>query len=202
MSDHDAPAPGQTAEQPSRRTAVQFLTGFLGLLLNIIPIGIGGLFFLDPLLRKKKTNRGGGKAGPEGYVELRVTADVIPEDGTPVAVTVIDDLVDSWSMYRDEPIGNIWIRRQPDSGKFIAFNSVCPHLGCAVDYRTSKRDFYCPCHTSAFDLDGNKTNNIPPRNMDSLDVIRATDGSKDAAGNQLWVKYENFKGAISEKTPL
>jgi len=201
MSDHDPLDPAFAGQQPSRRTAIQIFTGFLGVLLNVVPAGMAGLFFLDPLFGRKKKGGDATSAGPEGSVLLSVTVDVIPNDGTPVAVTVKADLVDAWNMYPDEPIGSIWLRRQPD-GSILALNSTCPHLGCSVDYRNSDRDFYCPCHTSAFTLSGEPTNKIPPRAMDTLEIITATDGKPDEAGRELWLRYQDFKGATSEKVPV
>ena len=38
---------------------------------------------------------------------------------------------------------------------FKAFSLECPHLGCLVEPRED--GFYCPCHGSTFELDGNVT---------------------------------------------
>src|SRR6185312_6214959 len=35
---------------------------------------------------------------------------------------------------------------QPVAGTFLAFDAVCPHAGCAVEYSTTSRLFICPCH--------------------------------------------------------
>jgi menaquinol-cytochrome c reductase iron-sulfur subunit len=177
----------------SRRTAVQVLTGFLGLLLNLIPVSLGGLFFLDPLIRGRKSGGGGDESGTDGFVKLSINTDAVPSDGRPLAVTVVADHVDAWNKYKDVPIGSIWLRRDAD-GKLTAFNSICPHLGCSVDYRASNDDFYCPCHTSAFDLNGKQKNEIPPRGMDDLEVFTATAGNKDAAGTEIWVRYRDYLG--------
>ncbi len=146
-----------------------------------IPAAFGGLFFLDPLLRKRNgTGASGGgaaKKDEEGFIRLDVTADVIPADGLPVAVTVRDDSEDAWNKFLNVPVGSIWLRKDA-SGTLTAFNSVCPHLGCSVNYRRSENDFFCPCHTSAFSLDGKKTNEVPPRDMDSLDVSLRTGGKR------------------------
>jgi len=183
--------PVETGPQ-SRRTAVQVLTGLLGLLLNLIPVSLGGLFFLDPLVRGRRSGSG-NDSGTEGFIKLKINTEAIPNDGRPLAVTVISDQVDAWNKYKDVPIGSIWLRRDPD-GNITAFNSVCPHLGCSVDYRASNNDFYCPCHTSAFELDGVRKNEIPPRGMDGLELFTATDGQKDAAGTEIWVRYKDYLG--------
>lgn len=33
----------------------------------------------------------------------------------------------------------------------VAYSDVCTHLSCAVLYRQSERQFYCPCHEGHFD---------------------------------------------------
>ena len=191
--------PGIKTAPRNRRTALQVFTGCLGLLLNVIPVSLGGLFFLDPLLRPRKSVSGG--AGPDGFIKLRVNTDVIPDDGTPVSVTVIADQTDAWNRYKDVPIGSIWLRRRAD-GRLVAFNSTCPHLGCSVDYRGGNGDFYCPCHASSFDLDGGPLNDVPPREMDELDIFKATEGERDEAGTELWVRFQEFRGATDEQIPI
>ncbi|MFE2957888.1 QcrA and Rieske domain-containing protein [Nocardia tengchongensis] len=42
---------------------------------------------------------------------------------------------------------------QPNAGNFLAFSSVCPHQGCAVN-AISGGVINCPCHGSQFALDG------------------------------------------------
>ncbi|MEZ6129276.1 MAG: Rieske (2Fe-2S) protein [Planctomycetaceae bacterium] len=183
-----------------RHAVIELVTAFLGFLVVAVPSTIGGLFFLDPLIRGKRQNS--GIAGPmEGFIRLSVAPDSIPDDGTPVAVSVRTDLDDAWNRFKDVPVGSIWLRKT-DGGKIIAFNSVCPHLGCSVDYRRSKGDFYCPCHTSAFSLDGQKTNDVPPRNMDDLEIIVAANGQPNDTGSELWVKFQNFRKTIAEKEPI
>ena len=207
LSSEDQPT---YADLPTTRRSVvlQFVTAVLSFLLIALPSTIAGLFFLDPLLRRRSgsvaENSGEGITGKkddQGFIRLEVTSKVIPEDGVPVAVTVRDDLIDAWNRFADVPVGSIWLRRNPD-GSIVAFNSICPHLGCSVNYRRGENDFFCPCHTSAFALDGRKTNDIPPRNMDSLIVSIRTNGQDDPAGEEIWVKYQNFRRGTKEKLPL
>lgn len=39
---------------------------------------------------------------------------------------------------------------QPEPGTFVAFDAVCPHAGCTVEYSNTSRLFVCPCHGSEF----------------------------------------------------
>lgn len=39
---------------------------------------------------------------------------------------------------------------QPVAGRFLAFDAVCPHAGCSVEYDQSNNVFVCPCHGSEF----------------------------------------------------
>jgi thiosulfate dehydrogenase [quinone] large subunit len=39
---------------------------------------------------------------------------------------------------------------QPQAGTFVAFDAVCPHAGCTVQYSNTARLFVCPCHGSEF----------------------------------------------------
>ena len=191
----------QTAESPPaleesvpgrRNVIVDIFTGFLSFILVAVPSAIGGIFFLDPILRKKKSAGDGGGGDLEGFVKVPLTSEAIPADGTPVPVSIRSDQIDAWNLYKDVPIGSVWIRRTEAGLK--VFNSVCPHLGCRVGYRPTENDFYCPCHESRFTLEGEKTNDTPPRNMDDLEV-KEVDGT-------VYVKYQNFKGGIADKTAI
>jgi thiosulfate dehydrogenase [quinone] large subunit len=37
------------------------------------------------------------------------------------------------------------------SGNFVAFDAVCTHAGCTVQYDPSSQMLLCPCHGAAFD---------------------------------------------------
>lgn len=194
-------------DYPRRGIVRQAITAVLSFLLVAVPGTLGGLFFLDPILRRKKSG-GNSDSGAvqarkdsEGYIRLDVTRDAIPADGTPVSVTVFDDIDDAWNRFSNVPVGSIWLRRGTD-GVVSAFNSICPHLGCSVNFRRAENDFFCPCHTSAFGLDGEKTNQIPPRGMDSLDVSLRTAGETDSNGSEVWVRFCNFRRATAEKIEI
>ncbi|MBC7819365.1 MAG: Rieske 2Fe-2S domain-containing protein [Planctomycetaceae bacterium] len=180
---HESP-PGE----PRRRFMTQILAAGIGLLVGAVPAVSGLAFFLDPLMRKKKA--GGG----DGFFKMQVTLEALEINGEPQLVKILMDRVDAWNTYGQQPVGAVYLRRT-DKDKVVAFNSRCPHLGCAVDYKPAEKHYFCPCHTSTFGLDGSKQNEIPPRGLDSLEVqIRK--------GSEVWLKFQNFRATTPEKIPV
>lgn len=180
---HESP-PGK----PRRSFMTQILAAGIGLLVGAVPAVSGLAFFLDPLMRKKK----GG--GGDGFLKMPVTLEGLEINGEPQLVKIIMDKVDAWNTYLNQPVGSAYLRRT-DKDKVVAFNSRCTHLGCTVDYKPADNHYFCPCHASAFGEDGQKQNEIPPRDLDSLEVqIRN--------GNEVWVKFQNFRATTPEKIPV
>jgi menaquinol-cytochrome c reductase iron-sulfur subunit len=184
-------AEAPSADSPRRSFLAKALAVVIGGAIVILPTAAGLAFFLDPLLRKRGS-AGGAEArrDAEGFLPVTPLA-AIPSDGRPQIFTVYDDTVDAWNKFANQPVGRVFLRRLPD-GTVTAFNVRCPHLGCAVDYRPAQNDYLCPCHMSAFDLDGQKRNEIPPRNLDSLDV-------KIKDKNEVWVRYQVFKAGTPDR---
>ncbi|AMV19717.1 ubiquinol-cytochrome c reductase iron-sulfur subunit [Planctomyces sp. SH-PL14] len=205
MSKPSAPAPSHpsppphsaasTHEVPRRGVIAGLLAVLFGGLVTILPAGIGGAFFLDPLLRKKKGGSGGdSKIDADGFIIMPTAIEAkLPEDGTPQLFKVVADLQDAWNKFPNTEIGSVFLRKE-ENGSVSCFNSRCPHLGCTVNYKADEKKYICPCHDSAFSLDGTRSNEIPPRNLDSLEVK-----SKDGV---LWVKFQNFVTGKHEKKPL
>jgi thiosulfate dehydrogenase [quinone] large subunit len=52
--------------------------------------------------------------------------------------------------FTDPRTGDPSIVIQPTAGKFLAFDAVCPHAGCTVQYDRSAALLVCPCHGSQF----------------------------------------------------
>src|ERR1700733_12450178 len=179
------------AAEPRRNFLAKVLAFLTGGVLLVLPTAAGLAFFFDPLLRKRGSSGGGdGRRDAEGFLPVTPLA-AIPTDGRPQIFTVYDDTVDAWNKFANQPVGRVFLRKLPD-GKVTAFNMRCPHLGCAVDYRASQNDYLCPCPMSAFDLDGHRKNEIPPRNLDALDVKVKGDG-------EVWVRYEVFKAGTPDR---
>ncbi|MBL8133121.1 MAG: Rieske 2Fe-2S domain-containing protein [Anaerolineae bacterium] len=65
--------------------------------------------------------------------------------------------------------GRFYLVRLPDGG-FLALYRKCTHLGCAVPWNPAEGRFVCPCHASAFEMDGEVINPPAPRPLDRFAV--------------------------------
>jgi Rieske Fe-S protein len=59
--------------------------------------------------------------------------------------------------------------RNPD-GELQAFNAVCTHLDCTVQYKADTSQIWCACHNGLYDLRGNVVSGPPPRPLERLVV--------------------------------
>lgn len=154
-----------------------------GGILALAPPLAGLPMILDPLRRKSA----------EGRLVKVTSLAALPNDGLPRKFAVLADRTDAWNKFPNTPIGAVYLRRTPE-GKVEALNVVCPHAGCFVDFVASRPGFYCPCHNSAFGLDGGITDPKSPsaRAMDTLEVeVRNK--------SEVWVKFQNFEAGKKEK---
>jgi menaquinol-cytochrome c reductase iron-sulfur subunit len=182
-------ASSQPPQEERRNFIVEAAAVIIGGIVGLFPVvaGLGVIF--DPLLRKKKGP--GGKEVGGGFVRI-ANFDALPTDGQPQQFPVIADRLDAWNYFPNERIGSVFVRRVGENDVQV-FNSVCPHLGCLVSYAEGKGNFHCPCHNSAFQVDGEKIDNPAkpnpsPRALDSLDV----DSERLAESGEIWVKFQNF----------
>jgi menaquinol-cytochrome c reductase iron-sulfur subunit len=171
--------------QPERRGFLKRMAaGIIGTVVGIVPLLSGLAVLLDPLRRKS--------AGASAIHIASLSA--IPEDGLPRKFSVLASRVDAWNKSPQTPIGAVYLRKMgPKTVK--AFNVVCPHAGCFVEFVAAQKSYYCPCHRSAFALDGTIASSSPAkRGLDELDVeIRN--------GTEVWVKFQNFLAGKAEKIP-
>jgi thiosulfate dehydrogenase [quinone] large subunit len=54
-------------------------------------------------------------------------------------------------VFNDPASGDPALAVQLSGGNVVAFDAVCTHAGCQVDYDTSQKLFVCPCHGAEFD---------------------------------------------------
>jgi Rieske Fe-S protein len=136
---------------------------------------------LDPLRRN----------GRQGKFLRVAPVSAVPDDGVPRQFPVIAERVDAWNRSL-EPVGAVYLRRQPGAPEPECLSATCPHAGCFVAYDGEAKTFKCPCHNSSFAPDGAIIEPSPsPRAMDSL--------ACKIDGDEVLVKFENFYSGKAEK---
>ncbi len=156
-------------------------------------LAIPGLrFLLAPLQRKSIEKK-----------FLRVASLNALSSDQPLRVQVNTDRTDAFMHFPPGPIGSVWLQRidSEESNPIVkCYQTICPHLGCGVDYSADRSAYFCPCHASEFDRSGTQSFGPSPRDMDELDV-RITDA--DAEG-QRWIeiKYQAFLTGTATKIPI
>jgi Rieske Fe-S protein len=57
----------------------------------------------------------------------------------------------------------------PD-GQIKAFDGLCTHLDCIVQYSQERQQIWCACHNGRYDLNGINVGGPPPRPLDAFKV--------------------------------
>jgi menaquinol-cytochrome c reductase iron-sulfur subunit len=166
------------------RLAIVGLSTLIGLVLAVP----GVAFIVSPLRKKRR----------EGSFKVLTRLKQL-EVGVPRSFAIIEERRDAWIKYPREPVGSVWLIRQPaETGeRVIALSSECPHLGCAVNLAADGKSFHCPCHTSSFTFDGTRKNSVPPRNMDRLEVELS-----EADNPEVRIKFQRFRTLSERQIPL
>ena len=152
----------------------------------VTPLVSGLLVILDPLRRKSEQHA----------LVLVTSLRSVPEDGLPRKFVVTASHSDAWNQNPSVPIGAVYLRRTgPNTVQ--AFNVVCPHAGCFVDFVPARNGYICPCHNSVFGLDGKISDrkSPSPRGLDPLEVqIRNQ--------TEVWVKFQNYLAGHATRIPV
>ncbi|MDC0671139.1 QcrA and Rieske domain-containing protein [Nannocystis radixulma] len=175
-------SPGAGGEPDGGRRAVLKLgIGALGLGLAAVPAvpAIGYLLFPS-----------GVKHGEAAFLPAGKRSALA--GSTPVRVDLYADKVDAWNKTPDVKLGSCWVLER--DGALHAFSTVCPHLGCAVDFDAEAQKFKCPCHRSAFGLDGTVEAGPSPRPLDSLE-IKEQDGL-------VAIRLVRYRQGVADKEPV
>jgi Rieske Fe-S protein len=56
------------------------------------------------------------------------------------------------------------------AGELRAFDGICTHLNCTVQYRPDYGQIWCACHNGLYDLSGKNIAGPPPRPLERLNV--------------------------------
>jgi thiosulfate dehydrogenase (quinone) large subunit len=64
------------------------------------------------------------------------------------------------------------------SGEFVAYNAVCPHMGCTVGYSAASKIIVCPCHGSEFEVsNGDVIQGPATRGLTKLKIVEESNGN-------------------------
>jgi menaquinol-cytochrome c reductase iron-sulfur subunit len=176
----------------TRRDFYRYGSFVLAGLIKLV-IAVPAVAFLLSPLRKKND------AAVQNAFEVLASLSQLTE-GVPRSFAIISERRDAWVKYPREPVGSVWLIRQQPRGSqpvVLAFTAECPHLGCSINLAADGQGFLCPCHGSAFDLQGHPKNQVSPRAMDRLDVRLSDDPDP-----KVLVKFQRFQILAQEKIPL
>ncbi len=168
-----------TKQDPGRRKFL--LTGVAGLSAGVGAIVVGpSLPFLGYPLTNETVSRN------DAFLPAGKPAQF---SDVPVKVDLFADKVDAWNRTEDVKLGSAWVVRL--GNELVAFSTICPHLGCAIDYDPERGKFKCPCHRSEFSIVGEVEDGPAPRAMDRLEV--------ETGDKLVQIKFKRFKQGISDK---
>jgi menaquinol-cytochrome c reductase iron-sulfur subunit len=156
------------SQQPTRRKFYAALVNLLGAAATAV-IAVPAAVYL--LFRPKSPGAG-------AMVEIANLAEL--EDNVPKEVAYYRTRVDGWKATKEKT--TTWVvKNGPQSA--VAFSPQCPHLGCIYHWEDEQGVFLCPCHASAFGLDGKVQAGPAPRPLDRYDS--RVEGGKLLIGLQV-----------------
>ena len=166
---------------PERRSFLKWLATLAGgaaALIAGIPVLVAALF----PVRVQTVSEG------EGFIPVADESNLA--EGTPIKAAVRTTRRDAWTEVKGVELAAVWIQKKRD-GSISAVSSICPHLGCSVDYLPESDCFNCPCHGSVFTRDGRVSSGPSPRGLDPLET-RVENG-------KVLVKFERFTPGIPDR---
>jgi menaquinol-cytochrome c reductase iron-sulfur subunit len=164
---------------------MKVMIGAIGAVIGAIAAIPGLRFLATPLTKEMVTG---------GEEPLRVASADQVEAGRPLRVNIVGERRDAWLRNDSVKLGACWLTRSA-TGQVRAYSTVCPHLGCGIDFNDKSDKFECPCHGSFFDkTDGRCVEGPSPRGMDELDVV--------TSGKDIRVRYRRFRLATGKKEPV
>lgn len=57
-----------------------------------------------------------------------------------------------------------------ENGKYLAYNAICPHMKCILEWNSTEKTFDCPCHGSRFTKYGKVINGPANKDLDQVDL--------------------------------
>lgn len=114
-------------------------------------------YLLTPPARKGRKD--------SNWVEAGSLNELTP--GVPEQIVFRRNRADGWKITSEKAAA--WVIRKADN-EVVAFAPQCTHLGCGYRWEEEKQYFLCPCHSSAFSIDGRVLSGPAPRPLDRYEV--------------------------------
>lgn len=115
--------------------------------------------------------------------------DQLPAPGSPpVKKEITFRRLDGWR--ETVTTESVYLERTAE-GKVRILSSICPHLGCTVQWNASRDKFLCPCHGSVFARDGKHVAGPSRRGMDPLPT--------EQKEGDLLVHFEYFREDVPNR---
>ncbi|HLW64254.1 MAG TPA: ubiquinol-cytochrome c reductase iron-sulfur subunit [Gemmataceae bacterium] len=169
--------------ESGRRRFLSFLTSLLMGFLALLVAGPAVAYFWAPLRRKA--------SGQGDFYDVGPITDLAIGEWRLLSIDLVQ--ADGWKTTRVRH--SIWVRRESESATTIqVLSSICPHLGCPINWNPEQSQFICPCHGGIFDAKGERTAGPPPRAMDPLEY--------EVRAGRLWVRWQDFKIGVTERVPV
>lgn len=142
-------AQAQRAKQQSRRSFLWgMLTGGAGI---AVLAWMGSNLHLFPGSDTVGSSSGTGSATPSAPSTGTPTPTATGSSSSPAIASVNAVQNNSSVNFTLTSNGDPGILVRLNNGQFVAYDAVCTHAGCPVDYDPNSQLLVCPCHGAAFD---------------------------------------------------
>ncbi len=174
---------------PARRVFLKWATHAMGAAVGLL-LGVPGLAYLADA-RNRRVQQS----------DFKTVANINElQNEVPQQFVLHNVRRDAWTLHPNDVIGRVWLIRRAGN-EVEAFTTVCPHLGCSINFEEKSRLFVCPCHGGTFDINGHRkelehATNPAPRGMDRLECRRAPENA-----DLVQVKYQAFYQGREEAVP-
>jgi menaquinol-cytochrome c reductase iron-sulfur subunit len=143
---HEVESQGST-RRAFHLAVVYVLGALIGIALAIPTI----LYLLVPPKPRKQS----------GFIDAGDISQLTP--GVPIALSFQESRLDGWRLETEKKTA--WVVKEPNN-QIVAFGAQCTHLACAYHWEMESGKFMCPCHGSAFAIDGKVLDGPAPRPLD------------------------------------
>ncbi len=154
---------------------IGIIAAFIGVTLSLPLAG----YTILPALRRRS----------EGWADILDPTQLEPHE--PKSIEVVMSLKDGW--FKSTTLKSVWAVRK-NEGEIVIYSPLCTHLGCGYRWESERQVFFCPCHASVFNIDGQVLAGPAPRPLDTLPV--------KIENGRIWTIYKEFKAGTPKKIEL